>query len=143
MKLRYLLFILTAILSFGCKKYNQTPVPNIPFDITLDIYLPSYDALNGVGGWAYYNNAGSKGIIIYRRAIDEFVVFDRHSPADPNGTCATPLFPTSDNFLVLKDTCNNATFSLYDGSPMSNCEFMLRQYKTSFNGTNLLRIYNN
>lgn len=143
MKLRYLLFFLTVINLFGCKKYNQTPVPNIPFDVTLDIYLPSYDALNGVGGWAYYSNAGSRGLIIYRRAIDEFVAFDRHSPADPNGTCATPLFPTADNFLVLKDTCNNATFSLYDGSPMTNCEYMLRQYKTSFNGSNLLRIYNN
>ena len=76
------------------------------------------------------------------RSIDEFIAFDRHSPADPEGTCFLPLFPDENNFLVLKDTCNNATFSLYDGSPMTNSEYGLRQYATQFNGSNLLRIYN-
>jgi hypothetical protein len=31
---------------------------------------------------------------------------------------------------------------LYDGSPVSNSQFGLRQYRTVFNGTDLLRIYN-
>jgi hypothetical protein len=119
----------------------MNPVPNIPFDITIDITLPSYLNLTGVGGWAYVNG-GSRGIIVYRRAIDEFVAFDRHSPADPDGTCLFPLYPDSDNFLQLNDTCNNAKFSLYDGSPVSNSQFGLRQYRTVFNGTDLLRIYN-
>jgi hypothetical protein len=61
---------------------------------------------------------------------------------DPDGTCFLPLFPDTDNFLVLKDTCNNATFSLYDGSPVSNSAFGLRQYAVQFNGSNLVRIYN-
>jgi len=141
MNLKYLLFSFTLIILCGCIKYNQTPVPNIPFDITIDLNLPSYDALNGTGGWAYANG-GSRGIIVYRRAIDEFIAFDRHSPADLDGVCSQPLFPMTSNFLVLKDTCNNATFSLYDGSPMSGSEFMLRQYIVNYNGSNLLRIYN-
>ena len=141
MSIRFSSILLLAMLFFGCKKNNVNPVPNIPFDILIDISLPSYNALNGVGGWCYVNG-GSRGIIVYRRTIDEFVAFDRHSPEDPNGSCPAPLFPDQDNFLQLNDTCNNATFSLYDGMPISNSSFGLRQYSAQFDGANMLRIYN-
>lgn len=141
MKTFILSIISLLLISSKCQKNQNDILPNIPFDITIDLNLPSYNELTGVGGWAYLNG-GSRGIIIYRRAIDEFIAFDRHSPADPAGTCFLPLFPDATNFLVLKDTCNNATFSLYDGSPMTNSEYGLRQYATQYNGNNLLRIYN-
>lgn len=141
MKTFMLSIISLLLISSKCQKNQNDILPNIPFDITIDLNLPSYNELTGVGGWAYLNG-GSRGIIIYRRAIDEFIAFDRHSPADPAGTCFLPLFPDATNFLVLKDTCNNATFSLYDGSPMTNSEYGLRQYATQYNGNNLLRIYN-
>ena len=133
--------LLPCLLLFSCVKNSNHPVPSIPFDVTIDINLPSYNALIGVGGYTYVNG-GSKGIILYRRSIDEFVAFDRHSPMDPQGACEWPLYPSSDNFLLLKDTCSGATFSLYDGSPVSGSEFGLRQYQTLFNGSNLVRIYN-
>ncbi len=129
------------LLSSKCNKNNQNPVPIVPVDITIDIQLPSYSTLQGVGGWTYLNG-GSKGIIVYRKGIDEFVAFDRHSPADPNGSCPVPLYPDDQNFLQLIDSCNNAVFSLYDGSPVSNSIYGLRQYATQFNGNNLLRVYN-
>jgi hypothetical protein len=109
--------------------------------MTIDINLPSYSALIGVGGWTYVAG-GSKGIIVYRRAIDEFVAFDRHSPADPEGICSKALTPDTSNFLQLNDSCSGAKFSLYDGSPMSGSDYGLRQYQTVYNGSNLLRIYN-
>lgn len=141
MKLQ-LIFILFITLGLtGCNKNGKHPVPSIPFDITIDINLPSYNGLIGVGGWTYVNG-GSRGIVVYRRAIDEFVAFDRHSPADPNASCEFPLYPDNDNFLTLIDSCNNASFSLYDGSPISNSEYGLRMYQTVYNGSNLLRIYN-
>jgi hypothetical protein len=129
------------LLSSKCNNQNQNPVPFVPVDVTIDIQLPSYSNLQGVGGWTYLNG-GSRGIIVYRKGIDEFVAFDRHSPADVSGTCPLPLYPDSQNFLQLKDSCNNAVFSLYDGSPVSNSIYGLRQYATQFNGNNLLRVYN-
>ncbi|MFM8243054.1 MAG: hypothetical protein ACKN86_09640 [Crocinitomicaceae bacterium] len=138
---RIFLVLITLLVFTGCVKNQQNPVPNIPFDITININLPSYNALNGVGGWCYVNG-GSRGIIVYRRSIEEFIAFDRHSPEDPDGTCSYPLYPDQDNFLQLNDTCNNATFSLYDGMPISNSSFGLRQYMTVFDGSNMLRIYN-
>ena len=129
------------LLSSKCNNQNQNPVPFVPVDVTIDIQLPSYSNLQGVGGWTYLNG-GARGIIVYRKGIDEFVAFDRHSPADISGTCPLPLYPDSQNFLQLKDSCNNAVFSLYDGSPVSNSIYGLRQYATQFNGNNLLRVYN-
>ncbi len=129
------------LLSSKCNNQNQHPVPFVPVDITIDMQLPSYSNLQGVGGWTYLNG-GSRGIIVYRKAIDEFVAFDRHAPSDPEGSCPMALYPDDQNFLQLIDSCNNAVFSLYDGSPVSNSIFGLRQYATQFNGNNLLRVYN-
>ena len=95
----------------------------------------------GVSGWAYVNG-GSHGIIVYRRGIDEFIAFDRHSPADVDGSCPDPLYPDNSNYLILHDDCNDATFSLYDGSPISNSNYGLRQFQTSWNGQESLRIFN-
>jgi hypothetical protein len=129
------------LLSAKCNNQNQHPVPFVPVDITIDIQLPSYSNLQGVGGYTYLNG-GSKGIIVYRKGIDEFVAFDRHAPSDIDGSCPFALYPDDQNFLQLIDSCNNAVFSLYDGSPVSNSIFGLRQYATQFNGNNLLRVYN-
>jgi hypothetical protein len=141
MKVRIILVLLVFFFVGACRKNKNNPVPNIATDITIDINLPSYIALTGVSGWAYVNG-GSKGVIVFRRSNDDFIAFDRHSPADPGGTCKRPLTPDPDNFLILVDSCNNATFSLYDGSPISNSDFGLRQFQTSWNGGSTLRIYN-
>lgn len=133
--------LLFVLLSVGCNKQVNHPVPNIPFDVTIDFTLPSYSNLTGVGGYAYVN-AGSRGVIVYRRGLNDFVAFDRHSPADVDGSCPTALTPDSNNYLILNDACNEAQFSLYDGSPMSGSDFGLRAYQTVFDGNNSLRIYN-
>ena len=140
MKVRIIL-LLVAIAAFSCRKNRNHPVPSIPFDITVNISLPGYSELQGVGGWTYVTG-GSKGIIVYRKSYDVFVDFDRHSPAEGGTECATPLFPDSTNFLQLNDICSGAKFSLYDGSPMSGSDLGLRQYQAVWNGENLVRIYN-
>lgn len=133
-----LIILITGVLS--CKKNKTNPVPSIPFDITIYINLPSYSNLQNVGGFAYVNG-GSKGIVVYRKSIDEFVAFDRHSPAD-DGNCEKPLEVDSTNYLQLNDLCTQARFSLLDGSPTSGSEFGLRQYQTWWDGATALSIRN-
>lgn len=135
------MFAFVLLLSaFSCNKNKVHPVPSIPFDVTININLPTYSGLTGVGGYAYVE-AGSKGVVVYRRNMNEFVAFDRHSPAN-EGECGQPLVTNENNFLQLDDLCSGATFSLYDGSPISGSEFGLRMYVTSFDGGANLRIYN-
>ena len=141
MKIRFILMLGLALIFSECTTNQNHPVPNIPFDFSIDMTLPSYSNLIGVSGYAYVAG-GSKGIIVYHRGIDDFVAFDRHSPADPAGTCTTPLTPNADNFLMLDDNCNGAQFSLYDGSPVSGSDFGLRMYQVTWDGGNNLRIFN-
>lgn len=140
MKLRFF-FLFVVLLTVSCKKYKNHPVPSIPFDISININLPSYNDLQGVGGYTFVNG-GSKGIIVYRRSYDEFVAYDRHSPADGGSECATPLTPNSDNFLELDDPCSGAKFSLYDGSPIEGSELGLRVYQAIWDGGDYVRIMN-
>jgi uncharacterized protein YuzB (UPF0349 family) len=138
------LFILTILVMFvGCTKNNQHPVPYFNFDANVNLTLPSYSSLQGVGGWAYVTGTGSKGVVVYRRSVNEFVAFDRHSPAPDGFDCETGLTVDEDNFLILNDPCSNARFSLYDGSVIDgDTEWGLRQYLTNYNGGQTLRIYN-
>ena len=52
-------------MSGSCGKQNTHPVPYVPFNQSIDLNLPSYYALAGVGGFAYVIG-GSRGIIVYR-----------------------------------------------------------------------------
>ena len=135
-------FFLVIFLGVSCKKNTTTnPVPSVPFDVTIHLELPSFIALQGVGGACYYDNCGAQGIVIYRKSMDEFVAFDRQSPASQT-KCAYPLTMDVKNMLQLNDSCTGAKFSLYDGSIVSGSTFGLRQYQTSWNGSNLLRVFN-
>tara|TARA_B110000285_G_scaffold182545_1_gene206341 strand:+ start:735 stop:1160 length:426 start_codon:yes stop_codon:yes gene_type:complete len=141
MKVRFILMFAVGFLLTACPQNTAHPVPNIPFDISINITLPSYSSLQGVSGFAYVNG-GSRGIIVYRRGISDFIAFDRHSPADIAGDCPQPLIQDAGNFLMLNDTCNSAQFSLYDGSPILGSNFGLRQYVVTWDGNQTLRIYN-
>ncbi len=144
MKLRTLVFTLVMVLSmYGCHRNELHPVPHFQFDISINLNLPTYQSLTGVGGWAYVQGAGSKGVIVYRRSVGEFVAFDRHSPADPEATCPDPLMVDEENFLILNDPCSEAQFSLFDGSIIGgDVNWGLRAYMTFYNGGDMLRIYN-
>ncbi len=143
LKVKIRLFFISAVFLFAisCNKDKRHPVPSIAFDMEIDLTLPSYQNLNGTGGWAYVNG-GIKGIVVYRQSQEVFVAWERMSPEDKDGKCESGLVSDSSNFLQLNDPCSNATFSMYDGSPISNSKWGLRQYRAEWNGSNLLRIYN-
>lgn len=140
MKIRFFLFA-ALLLMISCNKNRNHPVPSIPFDISINISLPSYADLQSVGSWTFVSG-GAKGIIVYRKSFDQFVAFDRQSPANGGADCAIALTPDTSNFLQLNDVCSGARFSLYDGSPMSGSDFGLRQYQVVWDGNFMVRIYN-
>lgn len=143
MNLRNFVYISLLCLIWSCSKNNQHPVPYFQFDANINLTLPKYTELQGVGGWAYVTGAGSKGVIVYRRSVNEFVAFDRHSPAPDGFDCETGLEVDEENFLILNDPCSNAQFSLYDGSVIDgDTKWGLRKYLTAYNGGQTLRIYN-
>lgn len=147
MKLCRPVLILGTVLSFlllisSCNKNKLHPVPNLPFNVNININLPSYSGLQNIGGYAYVDNYGSKGVVVYRRSIDEFVAFDRQSTADGGQECGGVEID-EENTLIVNDVCGDSQFSLYDGSVIQGpAEFGLRGYQTIFDGTYTLNISN-
>jgi nitrite reductase/ring-hydroxylating ferredoxin subunit len=134
---RYI-FILLVLFGISCGK-NQTQIPNVLVDITVNINNPSYMTLTAVGGYMYFSG-GSRGIVVFRSTNDEFNAFDRHCSYEPEETCGV-LSVQSDN-VTMKCACCASVFSLYYGSLQSGPAVQpIKRYNTTFDGTTL-RVYN-
>ncbi|HRP83058.1 MAG TPA: hypothetical protein PLY76_14295, partial [Flavobacteriales bacterium] len=64
----FLALCLAAVFT-ACKKEREVTVPLVNVDITVNLNLPEYNALQVVGGWAYLIG-GSEGIVVYRKSMD-------------------------------------------------------------------------
>ncbi len=131
-------FIFITFLYFSCKKDNTNDIAQNYVDFNLYVNEPSNIALNAVGGWEYVN-AGTKGIIIYRRSQTEFTALERNCTFDPNASCSIVQVLSGISAI---DSCCNSRFSIYDGSVINGPATQpLYQYKTFFDGV-ILRVYN-
>jgi hypothetical protein len=144
-KLLGVVFLFGILNSFSsCNKNRvENPIPDVPFDITLNLNLPLYaDLLHPMGGIVYVDNAGSKGIAVLRIGQDTFAVFDRHCPYNVTEGCRVSEDP--DNIAGLKDDdCCSSLFNMINnGLPESGpATTGLKAYRYNFTG-NSLRIYN-
>lgn len=136
------LFILIfSAIVFACRKEKPNDVKTGYIDITININLAQYNELTQPGGWIYLaGNYPSKGIIVYRRNLDEFMAYERQCTYDPNGTCK--LLHIESNNIMAVDTVCGSKFILTDGSVVNPpASKPLMPYKTTFNDP-YLRITN-
>ena len=66
--------ILFLMVVAGCGKDNQPQIPYVY--VSLQLYPNSLDYIP-TGGYKYIENAGYRGIVIYRLLPDEFRVYER------------------------------------------------------------------
>jgi nitrite reductase/ring-hydroxylating ferredoxin subunit len=137
-------FVLLPLIFSACKKDNINQQLGIPF-VNVDQYIllnsPSSQGLNSVGGWLYLN-AGSRGIIVYHRAFEEYVAFDRHCTWQPQQTCGK-VSPDSSVTVILKCACCTSGFSLIDGSVLYGPAINpLLQYSARLSDPFTLHVYN-
>jgi len=86
-----------------------------------------------------YVNAGTKGIIIYRKSTTEFTASERNCTYDPNASCSIVEVLSGISAI---DSCCTSRFSIFDGSVINGpATKPLYQYRTLFDG-NALRVYN-
>ena len=105
-------FLLLACLPLsGCR---DTPgvIPFVDVNIDLNLSLPAYNGLNFPGNWLYISG-GSRGLIVYRYTLDEFVVLDRHATFDVGAGCQCTL--SQDGYTIL-DPCSDSQWYIFDGS---------------------------
>lgn len=129
-----LLILLTAL---SCGKEDQ---PEIPYVNVYEEIYPNSMHFISISDYRYLN-AGYRGIIVYRLSMDEFRVFERCCPYDPENPNARVIV-NPDN-ITATDTCCGSTFNLLDGSPMGDgpSPYALMMYNSSYDGESL-KIYN-
>ena len=156
-----ILILLTLAAFHGCGKYPVNPYyPNAIINFTIYPNSLHEFELNTVSGYKYYTSdpmSTSRGIIIYRKSLDEFVAYDRLPPnhpydcCDEEGNCTRLVV---ENGVYVVDHCNNAYYNILNGDIIIDEEhgmkptfsidttiFPLIQYHTVFDGT-ALHVYN-
>lgn len=139
-KLTYVFFIISFLI-VSCKKNSQQDnTPYVPVDIYINLTLPQYQSLNAPGGWAYAQG-GLKGIIVYRRGMDEFIAYDRNCTFNETNSCGSATVDSS-NVLINCD-CDGSVYNIFDGSVNQGpATLPLKVYNATYDGSNTVRVYN-
>jgi hypothetical protein len=131
-------FIVLVLQTSSCKPdLSDDPIPYFGFgNIYINVNLPAYPGLKTDGGFAYYDDAGVKGLIIYRQNASTYHVYERNCSYRPNEACATVNVHVST--LFMEDPCCGSNFDFVTGNPTSGVAWRpLRKYFSSTNGTDL------
>jgi len=130
------IIILFLIVAPGCNRDNQ---PVIPYAyVNLQLYPNSLDYINIMG--YKYVNAGYRGIVVFRISQNEFMVYERCCPFDPDKTGAKITVDAS-NITCIDSVCMSK-FILTDGTPYGGpSPYSLMQYRWNYDG-DILSIYN-
>ena len=124
----------------GCKKEESEPdtqsqIPVVPVSISLNPNSTEYIHLNTVSGWETITG-GYRGIIVYRKSVNEFTAFERACPYDWSANTSRLTVDASGTTATCP-TCKSK-FILLDGTPFEGpSRYPLKQYQTSYDGTYL------
>ena len=108
------LLCITTLVSLPMMGCQDTPgvIPYVDVQVDLNLNLPAYNNLNFPGNWLYISG-GSRGLIVYRYTLDEFVVLDRHATFDVDAGCQYSL---SQDGYTIEDPCSESEWYIFDGS---------------------------
>jgi nitrite reductase/ring-hydroxylating ferredoxin subunit len=130
---RAFILITTIIIATGCKKEEQAPeIPYVYVNFSLNPNGTQYINLNVVNGWETVYG-GYNGILIFRKAVNEFSAFERACPYDPLVTGAQIRVDES-GITCYCPVCGSK-FIMVDGTPYEGpSHFPLKQYSTVYDG---------
>lgn len=78
-----IILIFSLLITNSCNSREETVscFPSAPINTVLDLKLPTYFALQNVGGWIYVNEqqSGTRGLIIVK-TTSGFKIYDRNAP---------------------------------------------------------------
>jgi len=131
------LIFLVFIVVPGCKKDQQPLIPYVY--VNLQLYPNSMDYIS-VSDYKYVD-AGYRGIVVYRLSMDQFMVYERCCPYDPEKPNAR--ITVNPDHVIATDSVCGSQYNLLDGSPLGNgpSPYSLMQYKSTYDGE-VLYIYN-
>ena len=140
------LALFACVLAFACKKdtnqWNNTEIPNVPVNITINTALPLYSDLQIPGRWVYVTG-GVKGIILVHWHDGMFYALERNCPNRPFDSCS--VVTVEDNSVFARcgsmvgteyKPCCDSRFQLETGAVVRGPSvFGLRNYRVSSSGS--------
>ena len=122
-----ILIVLISLSMLSCTKDGLDRIPEAYVNYRITIQEFNIKNKNGLLLVNKMDNTGVAGLLIYRRADNAYVAFDRCSSVNPQNRCA--VVPDDPN-LTATDPCSGAKFSLFDGSPAkAPAKRPLKEYK--------------
>lgn len=114
------------------------PIPPVSFpDKVLNLTLPENISLLSKGSSKSYGDIGVRGVIVYCVDVGVYHAYERNCSYQPNDACATVNIDASTLFMV--DSCCGSMFDFNTGMPSGGVAWRpLRQYRTRYNGTELV-----
>lgn len=148
MKRYFLAFLSSIILIFSllnmnsCGERQETVncFPEVPINVVLNLNLPTYFALQNVGGWIYVDeqNSGTRGLIVVR-TTNGFKIYDRNAPhlcPDQNTTLSV------ENNIKVICPKDGAEWILITGEPTKVAQIPPKTYRYNFDAaTGTLSIF--
>lgn len=131
-------YIAMILIVAGCQPdFSDDAIPWQPFDIVqINLNLPEYISLKNDGGFKVIEQAGVRGVILYRQNASQYIAYERNCSFQPNSACATVEVHVSTLFLFC--ACCSSNFDFATGYPTTGPAWRpLRRYYTSLNGTTL------
>jgi nitrite reductase/ring-hydroxylating ferredoxin subunit len=128
-----LLMSALMFVSIACEKEEQAPdIPYVYVNLSLNPNGTEYINLNVVNGWETVYG-GYNGILIFRKAVNEFSAFERACPYDPLVKGAQIRVDES-GITCFCPVCGSK-FIMTDGTPYEGpSHFPLKQYATVYDG---------
>jgi nitrite reductase/ring-hydroxylating ferredoxin subunit len=115
----------------SCAKVENL-IPNVPVNFSAPLTDPRLSRLSTAGGAVSLSGYGVAGLIIYRRADNAYVAFDRCSTVNPTQKNAVVV---DDPTITATDHVSGAKYSLYDGSAVkAPAKTALKQYQVTITG---------
>ncbi len=131
---RFLGLIIGIMLCVSCAK-EENYLPNVPVNFSAPITDPRLNRLSSAGGAVSITGHGVAGIVIYRRADNAYVAYDRCSTVNPEQKNPVNI---DDPSLTATDLVSGAKYSLYDGSPVkAPAKTSLKQYSVTVTSSTL------
>jgi len=123
----WFLLVIIGLVAFSCKKEEQAPeIPYVYVNFSINPDGTQYINLNPVNGWETVVG-GYKGILIFRKSVNEFVAFERTCPYDPGKEGAQVRVEES-GITCYCPVCNSK-YIMVDGTPFEGpSRYPLKQY---------------
>ena len=132
--------LLIFILITSCESDDQnTILPKVPVNITVNLTLSQFNNLLVPGGWAY-SDGGIKGIIIYNVNNNSYKAYERSCPHLPPSDCTRM---TVEQSFKMKCHCDLSEFNIINGTPITpNINSRALEYRVTIINSNTLKITN-